>query len=905
MSKSTRSKLATALAAITLLATIGGLLTSAAEAQLDRPTPTGPSLVPIPVTPIPPGPTLPGPIQPGPIQPGPTLPGPIQPGPTFPGPIQPGPTIPGPVLPTVAGNLDVAHYNIQFLTPDWWPLGSRVDSDHWPNSSTRAVKIGRTLACNDIITLNESVSDRRFGQLLNAMNEAASSCPDNTFSTSDGRFDVVRGPEIGALNPLEVLETAATLAGVGIEGLFDLESGVARPAPALSDEISIVSRYQVVTSHQMIFSRASGFDRLAAKGVLHARLWRGGDDYIDVYTTHFNAGKNSAHTTQIRELASFIRRTHDRNLPIIINGDFNIDGGAKATAATSGRYPALVSALQAVRSDLRDTGIGDGPTNEQGFVPGQARGDGDNRGAQRIDMMFVAGLNERSSRVDYHEDSAISGGNPTLSDHAAIFGNLNWTEGSVRNRPRSGERLVSLELLHLEATSQDVPAGSAIGACNGLMDFFGSANLSNSGDRSEARFRREGNRIDPQTRLSLPVGADVRSIRAGVIVDDDDDLVCGGGDDSVDINPGRGGANVRLPLRIDLRSNRVELLDSAGRRVRTLGPIGVPLEVRGNEVRRERGNLTFRVDVVEDRTVAVRVDRVRLLQGSDCIGCGALDFKARTAVRTGRGVKTRDFGPINNRNDIRPLWTNTQRARSTDRTARIDLRVREDDDTSGDDVVDIHPASPTDTRLSVDLTNGRVFTADATGRRLNEIGRVNRPITMRGNQFTSQIERAEVTFTVLATVPNLAPPLERHQPSITIDRIRKIRGSDCFLCGDLDFKARVSVASALASRTANFGPMNNRDDIRPGWRVASTSLGNETVTMTVVVTEDDDTGPDDPVDINPNNGTPLVVTATPADGRVRLNGREVGRIGRSITLRGNQFSSSIEQAEITFTVRMR
>ena len=63
--------------------------------------------------------------------------------------------------PAWAQTLRVAQYNVQFVTP--WRFG-RVSAKHWPNTEARARAIGETLACFDIVALNETINDARRGE---------------------------------------------------------------------------------------------------------------------------------------------------------------------------------------------------------------------------------------------------------------------------------------------------------------------------------------------------------------------------------------------------------------------------------------------------------------------------------------------------------------------------------------------------------------------------------------------------------------------------------------------------------------------------------------------------------------------------------------------------------------------
>lgn len=99
-------------------------------------------------------------------------------------------------------------------------------------------------------------------------------------------------------------------------------------------------------------ARGTGSDALIHKGALHvrARLTRG--PAIDVVTTHLQSGgapeAAAARKLQVVELVAFVNRVADATRPLLVCGDFNIDGldGARA------EYVALAAAMKG--AGLRD-----------------------------------------------------------------------------------------------------------------------------------------------------------------------------------------------------------------------------------------------------------------------------------------------------------------------------------------------------------------------------------------------------------------------------------------------------------------------------------------------------------------------------------------------------------------------
>jgi endonuclease/exonuclease/phosphatase family metal-dependent hydrolase len=161
----------------------------------------------------------------------------------------------------------------------------------------------------------------------------------------------------------------------------------------------------------MAYSTARGSDALAAKGVLHARLWRGGgappDDQLDLFVTHLQANHPDIREQQIGELAAFIRARSNPALPAILLGDLNIDGAAPARHDPRAEYHQMLRALAAL--GFRD--------------PGQALGGTDSWQRRRIDYMLLRGqLEVADLRTEQFDDLRVR----ALSDHAALTAELRW-----------------------------------------------------------------------------------------------------------------------------------------------------------------------------------------------------------------------------------------------------------------------------------------------------------------------------------------------------------------------------------------------------------------------------------------------------------------------------------------------
>ena len=160
----------------------------------------------------------------------------------------------------------------------------------------------------------------------------------------------------------------------------------------------------------MAYSTARGSDALAAKGALHARLWRGGDapqgDQLDLFVTHLQANHPDIRKAQIAELAAFIRERSDPALPAILLGDLNIDGSAIARRDPRAEYHHMLRELAAL--GFRD--------------PGQALGGTDSWQRRRIDYMLLRSgqLSVADLRTEQFHDLLVR----ALSDHAALTAEL-------------------------------------------------------------------------------------------------------------------------------------------------------------------------------------------------------------------------------------------------------------------------------------------------------------------------------------------------------------------------------------------------------------------------------------------------------------------------------------------------
>ena len=100
--------------------------------------------------------------------------------------------------------------------------------------------------------------------------------------------------------------------------------------------LGIRSRGELVDSKTRHFRARTGWDRLARKGMLHARVALRPELELDLVTVHLQAGEDRAavlaRRTQLAELSEFVARIVSPERTCIVCGDFNIDGLAAARA---------------------------------------------------------------------------------------------------------------------------------------------------------------------------------------------------------------------------------------------------------------------------------------------------------------------------------------------------------------------------------------------------------------------------------------------------------------------------------------------------------------------------------------------------------------------------------------------
>jgi endonuclease/exonuclease/phosphatase family metal-dependent hydrolase len=118
----------------------------------------------------------------------------------------------------------------------------------------------------------------------------------------------------------------------------------------------ILSKFPILESATKRFTRATGTDRFARKGVLHARVELPGGQEVDLFNTHLNAGGaevDPIRAHQAGEMADFITRRRGAGRPVVALGDFNFTPDCPAYGAfsrTTGLWDAHDRFLNALQS---------------------------------------------------------------------------------------------------------------------------------------------------------------------------------------------------------------------------------------------------------------------------------------------------------------------------------------------------------------------------------------------------------------------------------------------------------------------------------------------------------------------------------------------------------------------------
>ncbi|MBL9123866.1 MAG: endonuclease/exonuclease/phosphatase family protein [Planctomycetaceae bacterium] len=204
--------------------------------------------------------------------------------------------------------------------------------------------------------------------------------------------------------------------------------------------LAIAGRSEFLQTHHMLFSQASsvkkyGFlaDGFAAKGVLHARVWRGGQfpktEFVDVFVTHLESKEAGVRDVQYRELSDFVRQHADPGHPVIVMGDMNTRGNPSYQEQSDSPYNRMLAIYNEARPERPFQDLW--PT----LHPGQLGGTNEQESSEignRIDYIFVSNppaghsqLKPQSVRVNGYLDPKVV----ALSDHSAVEADFEWVDG--------------------------------------------------------------------------------------------------------------------------------------------------------------------------------------------------------------------------------------------------------------------------------------------------------------------------------------------------------------------------------------------------------------------------------------------------------------------------------------------
>lgn len=284
--------------------------------------------------------------------------------------------------------LRVITYNVQFLPGVARSANKRKQPEY------RAAELGRLLSKYDLVGLNEVFDDGPRQTILDGLKQAWGDA-----------FHVTSGPTPD-------------------DGRYN-------------GGLALASRYPFLETHSWIYTVSSspkdyGFraDGFAAKGVLHARVWRGDDasrdKFVDVFVTHLEARVEEIRHQQFGEFASFVAKHSTATRPIIMLGDFNTRGNPEYRADPASPYHLLIRTIGEAlpEHELLDLW----PTLKADEDGGTSEQEGDD-GGRRIDYVFVARPKGNSSAlepVDVRVNRFLDKQVGALSDHSAVEADLRW-----------------------------------------------------------------------------------------------------------------------------------------------------------------------------------------------------------------------------------------------------------------------------------------------------------------------------------------------------------------------------------------------------------------------------------------------------------------------------------------------
>ncbi|KAI0560035.1 sphingomyelin phosphodiesterase [Gracilaria domingensis] len=286
----------------------------------------------------------------------------------------------------------------------------------------------------------DDYKDSRLRDLLKEMGSFDVICFQELFTASGFR----KAQFLRKLDQLYGFKYYVTSPSPGIKGLLSF------PPKLIDGGLVIASRFEILQADYITFSRATtaSIDTIVAKGVLYAGVAvpapNNSTFLVHVFTTHMQANNGldvdfgTTRQSQLRELVEFViqKTSEDPSRPIILAGDFNVDGRLDFDHGSSSvEYAHMIEVLNKVRpiSPLRDILY---DTNGRIQPVTSAGGlSGDNQKNERLDYIFFSPGTKNATHslgtVKCIEDSVRAepwkiSGRPyrTLSDHFAVIANF-------------------------------------------------------------------------------------------------------------------------------------------------------------------------------------------------------------------------------------------------------------------------------------------------------------------------------------------------------------------------------------------------------------------------------------------------------------------------------------------------
>ncbi len=186
------------------------------------------------------------------------------------------------------------------------------------------------------------------------------------------------------------------------------ETVAAAEIPILPSGLMLFSKYPLEQFQFQEFTKGMGIDKISRKGIIGARLVKGGRK-IALFTTHLQAGAKrdpGIKPDQLRECREFMGHVvgSDKDVTVILAGDFNIDASEPAA------YAELFAQLRGARDSFRSS-----PGTLNRTVRAEANPN------KRLDYLFTFDGVEAVSEV-------VDPAGKRVSDHLAIFGKVSLAD---------------------------------------------------------------------------------------------------------------------------------------------------------------------------------------------------------------------------------------------------------------------------------------------------------------------------------------------------------------------------------------------------------------------------------------------------------------------------------------------